>query len=128
MMAWLLDTHALLWFTDDPDRLSASARACVDAHPADIIISAASLWEIAIKRSLGKLELPVDAADLLAMARESGTPVLDISGEHAVRVEALPLHHRDPFDRLLVAQAPIEGLPIISIDTVFDRYGVERVW
>jgi PIN domain nuclease of toxin-antitoxin system len=127
-MACLLDTHAFLWLMDDPDLLSDTARARIDAAPTEVLLSATSLWEIAIKRSLGKLELPVSSARLLELARDSGTPVLPIEAEHAIHVEQLPLHHRDPFDRLLAAQALVEGLPIISRDAAFDLYGVVRIW
>ena len=127
-MRWLLDTQALIWLIDDPALLSGPARACLSESPLDVLVSAASIWEIAIKRSIGRLELPVSSARLLELARESGVPILDVRGEHAARVEELPFHHRDPFDRLLAAQAMVEGLTIVSSDAIFDRYGVARVW
>jgi PIN domain nuclease of toxin-antitoxin system len=127
-MAWLLDTHTLIWQTDDPSRLSAAARACIHEATDEIYISVANIWEIAIKRSCGKLDLPASAMQLLEIARSENTPILDIRGDHAAAVEDLPFHHRDPFDRLLAAQALAEDLTLISRDGVFDLYGVKRIW
>ncbi len=127
-MAWLLDTHTLIWFTDKPELLSKTARSCIEDSPDEVFVSAASFWEIAIKRSIGKLDLPVSSAQLLEMTRKNETPILDISGSHAVIIEDMPLHHRDPFDRILAAQALAEDLTLVSRDTVFDLYGVKRLW
>lgn len=127
-MAWLLDTHALIWQTDNPSRLSDTARACIAEFPAEIYVSVASIWEIAIKRSTGKLDLPASAMDLFQTAQQANTPILDILGQHVAMVESMPFHHRDPFDRLLAAQALAEDLTLISRDTIFDSYGVRRIW
>lgn len=127
-MAWLLDTHALIWLTDDPGLLSDAVHECIDTSPEDVFVSVASIGEIAIKRSIGRLDLPVNAMGLLEIVRKSSTPILEIRGAHAAGVEDLPFHHRDPFDRLLAAQALAENLTLISRDAIFDRYGVKRLW
>lgn len=127
-MAWLLDTHALIWLTDDPGQLSDAVLACIDDAPDGVFVSVTSIWEIAIKRSIGKLDLPVNATGLLEIAQKNNTPMLDIRGAHAAKVEELPFHHRDPFDRLLAAQALCEDLTLISKDAIFDQYGVKRLW
>jgi PIN domain nuclease of toxin-antitoxin system len=116
----LLDTHALLWWFADSPVLSPSARAAV-ASSDDVWVSAASAWEIAIKRALGKLDAP---ADLVTALDESGFRPLPIVVLHAAVAGALPRHHDDPFDRMLVAQAQIEGLTIVTSDRQIPRYGV----
>jgi PIN domain nuclease of toxin-antitoxin system len=120
----LVDTHAVLWFiTGNRRRLPSAPRRRIESGPA--IVSAASLWEIAIKTRLGKLEAPADLPDHLA---DLGFTFLLVSPEHAWSVRELPDHHRDPFDRLLVAQAQVERVPILTVDPVFDAYDVEVVW
>lgn len=115
--------------TSDPGRLGTEARPRIEANESELYLSVASVWEMAIKSSLGRLELP-DAlrAFLEEQLASTRTVLLDIRAEHAVRVEALPWHHRDPFDRLLVAQSQFEGLPVLTADRSFDAYGVERTW
>jgi PIN domain nuclease of toxin-antitoxin system len=125
----LLDTHAFLWWIDGGDRLSARARRAI-ADPANTcVLSLASVWEMAIKVSLRKLEVPDPierfVADQLAA---NGFQALGIDLRHVSQVAALPFHHRDPFDRLLVAQALAERLAIVSTDPIFSRYGVKRIW
>jgi len=118
----LLDTHVLLWaLTDDPS-LSAAARAAIVDGRNRVVVSAVSAWEITIKRSLGKLRAPADLAEEVAAHRF--TP-LAVSLEHALAVGALPDLHRDPFDRLLVAQAGVEGLTIVTRDRAIARYDVD---
>ena len=128
-MKLLLDTQALLWFLLDDHRLSGKARENISGPDALIFVSPASLWEIAIKISLGKYELP---APFEAFWDEqfltNDFALLPISVSHAARVVNLPFHHRDPFDRLIIAQSLIEGMPLVSSDIIFDRYSVERVW
>jgi PIN domain nuclease of toxin-antitoxin system len=117
----LLDTHALIWFTGDPDELRPEAReAIVDAGT--VVVSAASIWEISTKAALGKLQPPVD--DLGRELVEWGFEVLPISGAHAWAVGRLPDHHRDPFDRMLVTQAQLEGLTIVTRDPDIACYQV----
>lgn len=125
MTPLLVDTHVLLWWRADDPALSEPARALI-AHPAnDPFVSIASLWEIAIKRAAGKLEVPDDLPDTTL---ERGFTWLPISARHVWGVRALPLHHRDPFDRLLVAQALAEELPVVTADPRFAAYGVDVRW
>ncbi len=120
----LLDTHVVLWWIQgDVSRLSDDVVARLSSPGAEITISAVVLWEAAIKRGLGKLDPPLP--DLLALLRATGVRILPITAEHADRVGTLPSIHRDPFDRLLVAQAQAEGLPIVSADPLLGAYGVE---
>ncbi|HUF77526.1 MAG TPA: type II toxin-antitoxin system VapC family toxin [Thermoanaerobaculia bacterium] len=126
---YLLDTHTFVWMASAPERLGPAARERIDAPATDLLLSIASVWEMAIKRSLGKLELPSALPSFLEeQLAATRTRILDIQAEHAVRVEDLPWHHRDPFDRLLVAQARFETLPLLSRDPIFDAYAIERLW
>ena len=128
-MKFLLDTHGLIWFLNGNPRLSSRARQLVEDENNEVLVSIASLWEIAIKSSLGKLELgePFDQM-FPRQLQENAIEILDISVEHLNAVRILPFHHRDPFDRLILAQSQIENLPIISVDSAFDAYDVRREW
>jgi PIN domain nuclease of toxin-antitoxin system len=128
-MNLLLDTHPLLWFLRDDPRLSTRARALIEDAANRKLVSIVSCWEIAIKAGLGKLQLTEPAQPLLAreIARNH-FELLGISFDHAMAVETLPLHHRDPFDRLIVVQSLLESLPIVSADTALDQYQVQRLW
>jgi PIN domain nuclease of toxin-antitoxin system len=121
----LLDTHALLWALGDPDRLSSAARSVLESRATPAYASAASVWEISIKRRSGKLTAP---DDLIAQAEEAGFDSLPIAASHAWRAGELPLHHRDPFDRMLIAQALADGLTVVTKDPVFASYGVPTLW
>ena len=125
----LLDTHALLWFLWDDPNLSASAKSLIEDSGSRKLVSIASCWKIAIKVGSGKLDLGEPSRSFLPreIAR-NGFELLAISLSHATMVEQLTLYHRDPFDRLLVAQAIIERVSLVSTDTVFDQYGVSRLW
>ncbi len=127
-MKLLLDTHAFLWFIDDNPRLSPRAKALLESD-ADLLLSAGSLWEISIKVNVGKLTLaqPFDIFVPRQLA-DNDIEILPISLAHLGIVSTLPLHHRDPFDRLLIAQARVEQLSIVSADTAFDAYSVARLW
>ncbi len=125
MSRFLVDTHALLWWLTDDPALSPAARDALSDPANDPLVSAASVWEIAIKRSLGKLTAPDDLPERIA---DEGFGWLPIDSAHAWHVRALPAHHRDPFDRLLVAQAAIERLPIITADARLRDYGVDVRW
>ncbi len=127
MNGFLLDTHAFIWFTEDSPRLNPRVRELLESHDSKIFLSAASLWEMAIKTAKGKLRLP---GDPLEMARSEAIPSLDVTAQHAWGSRELPIikGHNDPFDRLLAAQARIEGLTVLSADPVFDEYGVKRQW
>jgi PIN domain nuclease of toxin-antitoxin system len=121
----LVDTHALLWWLADDPALSPAARAAIADPANEPLVSSASVWEIAIKRSLGKLTAP---EDLPARIADGGFVWLPISPQHAWQVRDLPRHHRDPFDRILVAQALIEGVAIITTDAQLGDYGVQVRW
>jgi PIN domain nuclease of toxin-antitoxin system len=128
-MNLLLDTQALLWFVLDDSRLSERARESIIVADGMVFISPASLWEIAIKISLGKYELPMPfAAFWDDQLLTNDFTLLPISVAHTARVADLPYHHRDPFDRLIIAQSLGEKIPVVSNDGMFALYGVERLW
>jgi PIN domain nuclease of toxin-antitoxin system len=121
----LLDTHAALWWIGGDRRLGLQARAELEDDANEVLLSAAVILEVAIKRSLGKLQAPDDFVGTLLRADVRGLP---LTIEHASTVERLPWHHGDPFDRLLIAQATIEGASVVSHDERLRRYGVPLVW
>ena len=127
-MKLLLDTHTFLWFIDDSPRLSTPAKSYLESD-AELLLSTASLWEIAIKISIGKLDLgrPFNVFIPEQLAFNSITE-LPINLKHLGVISALAFPHRDPFDRLLIAQAMTESLPIVSADAAFDLYPIERLW
>ena len=128
-MRALLDTHTLLWWVVDSARLSNTAFRFIADESNDIVVSAASAWEIATKHRIGKLpEARVVAADIAGYIAGQGFEALAIGVADAERAGRLPGHHRDPFDRMLIAQALGHDLAIVSVDTEFDRYGVNRLW
>lgn len=128
-MQILLDTHALLWLISGSDRLSANARQAYLETTNQLFLSVASLWEMAVKISLGKLELKTDWPRRIDREMDAnGIRGLAIRPEHCVAVASLPFHHRDPFDRLLIAQAMAEGLSILTADRRFGAYGVPILW
>ena len=124
-MKLLLDTHTLLSLLFADGRLSQSADEALKRPSAQLIVSVVSVWEIAIKRSVGKLDAP---EDVLERIDETGTETLAITARHAHAVAGLPLHHRDPFDRLLIAQAKLESCAIVTKDPAFAAYGAPVVW
>jgi PIN domain nuclease of toxin-antitoxin system len=125
----LLDTHAVLWYLSGDRRLPRSARRHIEQSRREKFLSLASVWEIAIKASLRKLELDDPLEQVIdAGITDSGAALLGISKHHAIRVATLPWHHRDPFDRMLAAQALVDDLTLLSSDETFDAYGVRRVW
>lgn len=128
-MRLLLDTHTLLWWLDGDRRLSRRARQTIGNDENIVLVSAASAWEIATKVRIGKLPGATDvAADIPGCLVRQEFESLDITVLHAQRAGRLPGDHRDPFDRMLIAQAQIEDLPVVTNDRVFDSYGVTRVW
>jgi PIN domain nuclease of toxin-antitoxin system len=127
----LSDTHSLIWYSLDDPKLSANARALLKDANKEILISLASFWEIAIKFSVGKLVLQRTYEDFVDVClNRYGFKLLPIEPAHATYVASMPFPrgHKDPFDRLLIAQAMVEGVPIVSVDVTFDHYPVRRVW
>ncbi|HQR58819.1 MAG TPA: type II toxin-antitoxin system VapC family toxin [Azonexus sp.] len=122
-MNLLLDTHVALWAITDHPGLSATARELILSPRATVWISVASIWEISIKHSLGRGEMPVSGKDAIRYFRDAGYQFLAIEPEHAAAIETLPKHHHDPFDRLLVAQALIEPMRLLTHDSNVARYG-----
>ncbi|MCP9489264.1 MAG: type II toxin-antitoxin system VapC family toxin [Solirubrobacteraceae bacterium MAG38_C4-C5] len=127
-MRLLLDTHVWLWARTEPQRLGEAARELLEDPDTDLYLSAASTWEIAIKYSLGKLPLPTPPAEYVPRRMQtSGVLPLAVEHAHAVHVATLPLHHRDPFDRLLIVQAQVERMRLLTADPAFEAYDVEVV-
>lgn len=121
-MRLLLDTHVLLWALMEPEKLSRDARDAIEDPGNDVLFSAASIWEIAIKAALGRVDFQVDAAEIAHAATESGFTELPIWSAAAAGVAELPMHHRDPFDRLLVAQAISEPASLYTVDPQLEPY------
>jgi PIN domain nuclease of toxin-antitoxin system len=128
-LKFLLDTHVFLWWITDDSRLSPKARELISNGQNELFFSAASAWEIAIKAQIGRLQLS-NKPDVLIPDQllKNSIEALPIHLRHALHVFDLPSHHRDPFDRMIIAQAKLEDLPIISSDKVFSQYSVEVVW
>jgi PIN domain nuclease of toxin-antitoxin system len=120
----LLDTHVLIWWLQDASEIGVKTRKLISNRRNQVFVSAVSLWEIQIKRGLGKLTAP---DGLLGIVEDEGLIILAISGQHAEQIGNLPDLHRDPFDRMLVAQAHVEGLTIITSDTQIYRYGIRTL-
>lgn len=128
-MRLLLDTHSFLWFIIGSPKLSEHARALIEDEANERFLSVASLWEMAIKLSLGKLILstPFDVLIPQQLAL-NGIEQLNITIDHCAAIATLPFHHRDPFDRLIIVQAMVEGMSILGSDAAFDAYPVKRLW
>lgn len=128
-MRLLLDTHTLLWFTLGDPLLSSTALALINDPGNDKLVSPASYWEIAIKVSIGKLALHSSYEDFIDRGiSQNGFDILPIEPRHTGRVAVLPFHHKDPFDRLLIAQALTDDIALVGADAIFDLYGVNRLW
>ena len=128
-MRYLLDTNALLWFLDNDKKLSHRARKLIESSNHESFCSIVSLWEIAIKTRLGKLDLAEPFEQMFPeQLHFNHIDILDITVDSLIKLTTLPFHHRDPFDRLIIAQGLVEELSIISVDTVFDAYGINREW
>jgi PIN domain nuclease of toxin-antitoxin system len=121
-MKLILDTHLLLWGAEDSPRLSRAARTLINDPEHELFFSAASLWEVAIKHALGKTDFHVDAGVLRRALLDNGYLELPILGDHATTLESLPLIHKDPFDRILIAQAITEGITLLTVDAEIARY------
>ena len=128
-MKYLLDTHTFLWWNMDDAQLSPLAKEIIADGGNEIFLSAATAWEIAIKTARGRLELPEDPTRYVSNRMNlHGFQTLPVQIHHAVQVYKLPMHHADPFDRLLIAQSQIESMPLISVDGEIRKYEVEVVW
>jgi PIN domain nuclease of toxin-antitoxin system len=121
-MKLLLDTHLLLWAAGQPNRLSATARKLIDTSANELLFSAGSIWEVAIKRSLGRGDFQADPRLLRRGLLDNGYSELPILSDHVVAIDSLPPIHKDPFDRLLVAQASVEGITLLTADSVVAQY------
>lgn len=128
-MRLLIDTHIFIWYILDIQKLSAIVRALIDDEDNKILFSTASVWEMAIKQSIGKLSfyLPFEVFIKQQLSLNDFN-LLNIKINHLAVVATLPFHHRDPFDRLLIAQSLVEKIPILSVDSAFDAYPIERLW
>ena len=128
-MGVLLDTHTFLWWNQNDPRLSPAARRCIEDEDNEVFFSIASVWEIAIKAALGKLQIP-EPPDRYVRARitQDHLKLLPIRLSHVLAIYHLPPLHRDPLDRLLVAQSQLEGLPLVTADAALTQYGVAAVW
>jgi PIN domain nuclease of toxin-antitoxin system len=121
-MKLLLDTHVLIWAAGFPDRMSVEARELIADPDNDLVFSAASLWEVAIKNALGREDFTVDARLLRRGLLDNGYSELPVASEHAVAIDSLPPIHKDPFDRLLIAQAMVEGITLLTVDDLVGQY------
>ena len=128
-MKLILDTHAFLWWIADSDRLSRRAREILSEPGNTLLLSAASAWEIVLKQQIGKLKLPKPADKYIpAQLALNRIDTLPISLSHTLRLADLPLHHRDPFDRILIAQSIVERMPIVTADPLFAHYSAKTLW
>ena len=127
-MNLLLDTHALIWFSENDPKLSQNAKAAIESPDNNLFVSMASFWEMAIKLNLSKLTLQIPLAQIIPALSANGFNLLGIESDHILKIETLPRIHGDPFDRMLIAQALSDGLTIVSKEELFEEYGVGRVW
>lgn len=123
-MRFLIDTHILIWFLEGKAALSTPRKSLIIDGDNSVLRSVASLWEMAIKLSLGKLSLAVNIPEIIDKIDSESIKILAITQNHILRVSNLPFHHRDPFDRMIIAQALIENIPLMSVDDDFAKYGV----
>ncbi len=128
-MRFLIDTHTFIWYIQNSEQLTTSATAIINNGSNKILLSTASIWEMAIKQSTGKLNLGLPCASFInGQMSINKIELLPIKVAHLDVIASLPLHHRDSFDRLLIAQALVEKIPIVSIDVAFDSYPIQRIW
>ncbi len=121
-MKYLIDTHVFIWFVENLPNLRQAARNLIESNNSEIYISIASLWEISIKTSIGKLQMNRKFEDIIDVLNENSIEILPITFAHTIENNQLPFHHRDPFDRIIVSQAIIENMNFVSSDDVFDEY------
>ena len=127
-MRYLVDTQSFIWFVEDDPKLPASVDVLMEQADTQLIISIASLWEMTIKMSIGKLALSGDIATMLNRVTDNGFTIMPIEPKHLITLSTLDFMHRDPFDRIIISQSISEGIPLISSDDVFSQYPVEWVW
>lgn len=128
-MKIILDTNSFLWFITDDSKLSTPAYKLIEDIENTRLLSVASLWEIAIKMSIGKLELTSNYEDFFSIQlKQNYIDIFSITLSHLAKVRDLPFHHKDPFDRLIIAQSLTENIPVVSNDKQFDKYGIQRLW
>lgn len=127
-MNYLLDAHALIWLFEGDENLSKKARQIIENQENVCFVSSATLWEIAIKVSIEKLEMNFSYGDFMRLIWENGIEILDIKPEHCIKLLELPFHHKDPFDRLIIAQSIIEDMIVISRDNYFASYPMKVIW
>ena len=128
-MKYLLDTHAFIWMDSAPNQLSELARSLIQDPSNILLMSVVSIWEMPIKSQLGKLLLTLPLAELVESQRQSNSiDILPITLSHVLALENLPLHHKEPFDRLLIAQSNVENAPLVSADPIFVNYPVQSIW
>lgn len=125
---FLIDTHTFIWLIDDDPKLSSTYKSLIDDSDNEIFISIASLWEMAIKISIGKLKVAGVLQQMIEELFVRNIKILPINPSHVLKVETLPFHHKDPFDRIIVAQCLVENLTAISVDEILDEYHVNRVF
>ena len=128
-MKVLIDTHAFIWLDTQPEKLSKTAMEICQDTDNELYLSMASIWEMQIKVQLGKLKLKIPLADMLTVQQqENDLNVLNIALTHIYQLQALPLHHNDPFDRLIIAQSVLENMTLISVDEKFKAYDISMLW
>lgn len=128
MKRYLLDTHTLIWYLSNAPQLPSQIADLLEKPEEVLWVSVASYWEMAIKINLGKLTLPVSLEAFMSLTQSKGIRVLPIDQVALIAISTLPMHHRDPFDRMIIAQAQVNDLTIVSADIAFDLYEVERIW
>ena len=128
MMRLLLDTHAFIWFSEDAKQIDERLKKVIEKPGNDIYLSIASVWEMAIKIQLGQLKIDKSIREVIDSAILNGFELLPILPEHIIKLTTLGFYHRDPFDRIIIAQGLCENLYLVSKDIVFDEYGVQRIW
>ncbi|MEG4319045.1 MULTISPECIES: type II toxin-antitoxin system VapC family toxin [unclassified Microcoleus] len=128
-MRLLLDTHTFIWYVTDNPRLSANVKLLIEDENNEKLVSMASIWEMAIKHSIGRLNFSLPFMEFVRQQLSvSNIGLLEINLSHIEVVASLPLHHRDPFDRLIIAQSMAQQIPVLSVDAIFDDYAIARVW
>jgi PIN domain nuclease of toxin-antitoxin system len=127
-MNGLMDTHTFMWWDSEPSKLSATALAFLGNPANTVALSVVSVWELLIKQQIGKLTLRAPLRTILADQQANGIRILEVTLNHVLAVEGLPSHHKDPFDRLLIAQAQSEGAVLLSADAIFTHYSVQVLW